>query len=73
MSEQELEERVQRAVDNFMAGYGCCQSMVAAFADLYGLELDPAELEDSLFEDATEEMSFAKDNSKQTKLFHIDQ
>ena len=36
MSEQELDERVQRAVDNFMAGYGCCQSVVAAFSDLYG-------------------------------------
>ena len=33
----DLEERVQRAVDNFMEGYGCCQSVVAAFADLYGL------------------------------------
>ena len=29
----ELEERVQRAVDLFMQGYGCCQSVVAAFAD----------------------------------------
>ena len=38
MSDLELEERVQRAVDNFMAGYGCCQSVVAAFADLYGLD-----------------------------------
>ena len=38
MSEQELDERVQRAVDNFMAGYGCCQSVVAAFSDLYGLD-----------------------------------
>ena len=38
MTDQELEERVQRAVDNFMAGYGCCQSVVAAFADLYGLD-----------------------------------
>ena len=38
ISEQELEERVRRAVDNFMAGYGCCQSVVAAFADLYGLD-----------------------------------
>ena len=27
-----------RAVDNFMAGYGCCQSVVAAFSDLYGLD-----------------------------------
>ncbi|MBP3739419.1 MAG: C_GCAxxG_C_C family protein [Muribaculaceae bacterium] len=34
----ELELRVQRAVDNFMAGYGCCQSVVAAFADLYGMD-----------------------------------
>ena len=33
----ELEARVHRAVDNFMEGYGCCQSVVAAFADLYGL------------------------------------
>ena len=37
MSDQELDQRVQRAVDNFMAGYGCCQSVVAAFSDLYGL------------------------------------
>ena len=33
-----LEARVQKAVDNFMEGYGCCQSVVAAFADLYGLD-----------------------------------
>lgn len=38
MSDQELDQRVQRAVDNFMAGYGCCQSVVAAFSDLYGLD-----------------------------------
>ena len=30
-----LEARVHQAVDNFMQGYGCCQSVVAAFADLY--------------------------------------
>jgi len=35
---KDLEERVQLAVDNFMQGYGCCQSVVAAFADLYGLD-----------------------------------
>lgn len=35
---QELEQRVNKAVDNFMQGYGCCQSVVAAFADLYGLD-----------------------------------
>ena len=33
-----LDERVERAVDNFMQGYGCCQSVVAAFADLYGMD-----------------------------------
>ena len=38
MTEQDLEQRVSRAVDNFMEGYGCCQSVVAAFADLYGLD-----------------------------------
>ena len=38
ITNQELEERVERAVDNFMAGYGCCQSVVAAFADLYGVD-----------------------------------
>ena len=42
MSEQiklfpDLEARVHQAVENFMQGYGCCQSVVAAFADLYGL------------------------------------
>ena len=38
MTDQELNERVTLAVDNFMAGYGCCQSVVAAFADIYGLD-----------------------------------
>jgi C_GCAxxG_C_C family probable redox protein len=38
LTEQQLDERVARAVENFMAGYGCCQSVVAAFADLYGLD-----------------------------------
>jgi len=38
MTDLELDERVQRAVDNFMAGYGCCQSVVAAFSDLYGVD-----------------------------------
>jgi C_GCAxxG_C_C family probable redox protein len=30
------EDRIQRAVEYFMQGYGCAQSVVAAFADLYG-------------------------------------
>ena len=38
VSKQELEARVSRAVDYFMAGYGCCQSVVAAFSDLYGMD-----------------------------------
>lgn len=33
----ELEARVRQSVELFMQGYGCCQSVVAAFADLYGL------------------------------------
>ncbi|MBQ0049502.1 MAG: C_GCAxxG_C_C family protein [Bacteroidales bacterium] len=33
-----MEERVQRAVENFKKGYGCCQSVVAAFSDLYGMD-----------------------------------
>ena len=38
MTDQELDCRVAQAVDNFMQGYGCCQSVVAAFSDLYGLD-----------------------------------
>ena len=38
MTDQELDARVTRAVDYFMQGYGCCQSVVAAFSDLYGLD-----------------------------------
>ncbi len=38
MTTQELDKRVALAVENFMSGYGCCQSVVAAFADLYGLD-----------------------------------
>ena len=34
----DIESRVERAVDNFMQGYGCCQSVVAAFGDMYGLD-----------------------------------
>lgn len=34
----ELEARVRKSVDYFMEGFGCCQSVVAAFADLYGMD-----------------------------------
>lgn len=36
------DDRVQRAVELFMEGYGCCQSVFCAFADLYGLDRDMA-------------------------------
>lgn len=35
-------DRVQRAIDLFMSGYGCCQSVTCAFADLYGLSEEQA-------------------------------
>ena len=35
---KDLKDRITCAVDNFMQGYGCCQSVVAAFADIYGLD-----------------------------------
>ena len=38
MMRKDLEDRVVRAVDNFMQGYGCCQSVVTAFSDLYGMD-----------------------------------
>lgn len=38
LTKEDLDRRVALAVDNFMQGYGCCQSVVAAFADLYGLD-----------------------------------
>lgn len=39
-----IEERTQRAVEIFMSGYGCCQSVVAAFADIYGIDDKQAKL-----------------------------
>lgn len=41
-TDKALEDRVRRAVDYFMKGYGCCQSVVAAFADLYGMDRETA-------------------------------
>ena len=31
------EDRVQKAIANFKAGYNCSQSVAMAFADLYGI------------------------------------
>lgn len=39
---QSLQQRIDRAVDLFMSGYGCCQSVVAAYADLYGFTEEQA-------------------------------
>ena len=38
MTKQEADERVQLAVEPFMQGYGCCQSVICAFADIYGID-----------------------------------
>ena len=42
ISEEEAQKRVEQAVDNFMQGYNCSQSVVAAFADLYGFTREQA-------------------------------
>lgn len=34
----DLEQCVQRSIELFMQGYGCSQSVVAAFAELYGID-----------------------------------
>lgn len=42
ISDEELENRVGRAVELFKSGFNCSQSVVAAFADLYGFREDQA-------------------------------
>ena len=37
-----MEQCVRLSVDLFMQGFGCCQSVVAAFADLYGMDRNTA-------------------------------
>ena len=37
-----MEDRVARAVELFKSGFNCSQSVVAAFADLYGLTEEQA-------------------------------
>ena len=37
-----MEERIQLAVSLFKNGYNCSQSVVAAFADLYGIDRSTA-------------------------------
>lgn len=42
ISAEEAQKRVEEAVSNFMQGFNCSQSVVAAFADLYGFTRDQA-------------------------------
>ncbi len=37
-----MEDRIDKAVELFMKGYNCSQSVVAAFADMYGLTKEQA-------------------------------
>lgn len=37
-----MEERIDKAVELFMSGYGCCQSVVGAFADMFGMPHEQA-------------------------------
>lgn len=38
----EYTPRMQKAYDNFLSGYNCCQSVVLAFSDLIGIDCDLA-------------------------------
>ena len=40
--EIDIEKRVDKAVELFMKGFGCAQSVTAAYADLYGLDEEQA-------------------------------
>ena len=37
-----MEDRIQKAVELFKSGYNCSQSVVAAFADMYGFDKEQA-------------------------------
>lgn len=41
-TDMEMEERIEKAVALFREGYNCSQSVVAAFADLYGFTQEQA-------------------------------
>ena len=42
MKDINIEERVEKAVSLFKEGYNCSQSVVAAYADIYGFTFDQA-------------------------------
>lgn len=39
MKDFDLEERVNRAVQNFEAGYNCAQSVFLAYSDIFELDI----------------------------------
>lgn len=39
MKDFDLEERVNRAVQNFEAGYNCAQSVFLAYSDIFELDM----------------------------------
>ena len=39
---EEMQKRIERAVELFKNGYNCSQSVVAAFADMYGFTEEQA-------------------------------
>lgn len=42
MNDFDIDERVERAVQNFGSGYNCAQSVFLAYYDLFGLDMDMA-------------------------------
>ncbi|HPB06157.1 MAG TPA: C-GCAxxG-C-C family protein [Prolixibacteraceae bacterium] len=42
LTKEEIEKRTDQAVDFFEAGYNCAQSVLLAYADLYGLDNEMA-------------------------------
>ncbi len=42
LTNDEIEERIKRAVDYFEEGYNCSQSVLLAYADRYGLDKEMA-------------------------------
>lgn len=42
MKDFDLEERVNRAVQNFEAGYNCAQSVFLAYSDIFELDMETA-------------------------------
>ena len=37
-----MQSRINQVVDNFTTGYNCCQSIFAAYSDIYGIDWETA-------------------------------